>query len=400
MNREQEFLKKIEHVLHSYEEEYPTGAWEEFSREKKNRKRALLIWRLAGAAAVLLIAYVSLETFMMDVPPDSIAKKIFFENDSISGGEYHNKSVHDSAKIALESLQLEKLKPEKAGENRENKLITKELKERFRAKVSGYDSAKNDDSKLLVRDLREDDPDSANVTLPLAGNAIVRSKDAKKVDILPYDSFIDSLASQPDPEPARKKERKNLVYSLVLSPSLGSEKLNLGTGLEVAYKISDKLSLSGGLLYSSMNAKGSGDTNAPGDKTLQNVQFSVSGLEIPVGLQYQTKGGFYASASISGMSVISNRLEYNYLTQTTQTITVVSGGVPREIIRVVSRESTEKSREKIMDHIGFYNFSLGTKKAFGSDHLNIGPFIKVPFGTVSSERIKLTQGGFRLSLDF
>ena len=50
--------------------------------------------------------------------------------------------------------------------------------------------------------------------------------------------------------------------------------------------------------------------------------------------------------------------------------------------------------------MGFFNFSAGKKQAFGNVNLNIGPFVKVPFSSVSIERIKLLQGGIKVSVDF
>jgi hypothetical protein len=194
----------------------------------------------------------------------------------------------------------------------------------------------------------------------------------------------------------------NFKYSVVLSPSMGNQKLNLGTGMEIAYKLNDHFYLSSGIAYSSLNAQTTSDnTNLTSGKQLQGVNLELSGFELPIGLQYQTQSGFYATAGVLAMTVVNDHIEYNYLTQTTQTISVVSGGgPPQQVVTVTSVKSKETSPERINNYLGFYTFSAGKKTNLGTKNLNIGPFIKIPFGPVSTQNIRLMQGGLQLSFGF
>src|SRR5689334_11380195 len=64
MKNENRFFSEIEDVLHSHEDAYMEGAWESFVAKRK-RRRGLVWFRLAGAAAALLLfSFVAAQFFI------------------------------------------------------------------------------------------------------------------------------------------------------------------------------------------------------------------------------------------------------------------------------------------------------------------------------------------------
>lgn len=404
MNKEQKFFNKIEEILKSHQEEYIPGSWEEFSREKRKKRKTILLWRWTGAAAVLLLlAYSSFEFFSTETSQNKV-QTISHSNHGIITKDTSITEGHEERSLlklnkTTESYSLKQTR-KKVSENEKPLLDIKTVKifandrisdSRLHPDIIGKIGANEGLAAIDTIIARSSPTEISVVSNPLA-NVSDHNSD-KKVPT------FTNLTNQ-DVIVTKEKEGKKFVYSLVLSPSMGNQKLNLGTGLDVSYHIDNNISLSGGIMYSSLSAEKNINDGGAGNKKLQDVELAISGFEVPIRLEYQTKDGFYLTAGLSGMSVTNDKLAYNYITQTTQIITEVSGGVSRETVKIVSQESTEQSPEKIRNYIGFYTFSAGTKKAFGSNNINVGPFIKIPFGSVSSEKIKLIQGGFRLSFDF
>jgi hypothetical protein len=240
----------------------------------------------------------------------------------------------------------------------------------------------------------------------------------------------DSLANlnKPKPRTTDEKKSKNLSYAVMVSPSVGNQKMNFGTGVEVAYNINKNISVSSGIAYAYVNAGSNRNStleatqnrslqgynssfstsasasntlsfDAPGSsQSVKGVKLALSGLEIPLSFQYKTKGGFFVNAGVSAMSVIGNDLSYNYINN--RAVSTPSGSGLANTISVITEESTQKSNEKLKGYVGFYTLSAGKKINIGRGKLNFAPFIKIPFSRVSSENIQLMHGGVQLGFGF
>lgn len=448
MKNEKELFEEIENVLHAYEDAYTPGAWEEFVKKKK-RPRGLIFIRIAAAAAVLLMLGYAAWLFVPSTPVDTENRQT--KNTTKPPYIYPEKKPgHDSL-----TTDLAVVPPKSAGDN-------VAAPSRFAApgqpviaeQLTGHNGA---DEKLPVinrTDKTGQPARSANIaeiSIPKKDSAAVvtnmqplNNTNAPAIATTDAPSAVkpeprryergtqrlnyDSLASLNKPKtlPADNKKSKSISYALLVSPSVGNQKMNFGTGVEVAYNINKNFSVSSGVSYAYVNA-GSNRNGVPADatqnlsmkgynasfsapstpssfsntnssQTVQGVRLALSGLEIPLSFQYKTAGGFYLSAGVSAMSVIGNNLSYNYINN--RSVSTPSANGFASTISVITEETTERSNENLSGYIGFYTFSAGKKVSFGRGKLNFAPFIKIPFNRVSSESIQLMHGGIQLGIGF
>ncbi|MGF7079983.1 hypothetical protein [Mucilaginibacter sp. UYCu711] len=430
MENEDKFFSAIEDTLHSYEDAYPAGAWEDFREKRKRRKALVLFFRLGSAAVVLLfLSYATIQLFKKDTVPAQVAqtKNISREqkNDTLqpTRGVNNNDALVTSNKAVSQNKNNEN--KQQIGADKQDVATTRQgiitpAKESAKAGIVQKATVAEKDNAIIANVIVPDKTAAvnSNINAAIAGdtvkavNGITTTNVIAKTEVKKYTgstkSVYDSIFNSKTNKVATvadRKNQKNLSYGVVVSPALGNQKFNFGTGVEVAYKINKNFFVSSGIAYSSLNATGGGAllTAAPpgAASSGRDVSLQVSGFEVPIGLQYRTDNGFYVSAGIVAMGVTNNKLEYNYIAQTTAAVsTLDAAGVAQNSLKIVNEPKTEQSKEKIQNYLGFYMMSIGKKKKIGNNQLTFGPFVRVPFGAVSSQKISLFQGGITLGFDF
>lgn len=388
---EETFFNEIEEVLHSHEDSYEDGAWEEFERYRKPNKRKWPIYGWIAAAMILIVAGISLYNNSKTKNSDSIqavVKPIEREK---------TEQVTSSASKAIPST------------NQTISSLTEKLISKPNQKINlkEEETTKSPSNETLIAAIDQETAENPAVVKGDIHSEIVKNEPEKVIfEKLPKSQIVsagayDSLVNRNHTTPTIDKQNSRITYSLVVSPSMSNQKINFGAGMELSYRIDDRVSLSGGLMYSTLNAKSDGNNSlAYNQNATQGASLAVSGIELPLGIQYTLNSGFYASAGVSALGLLNDRLEYSFLQERTVALTQSSPTGPYEEYRVVSEQKTQKSIEPLNNYMGFFNFSAGKKQTFGNTNLNIGPFVKIPFSSVSSERIKLLQGGVRVSIDF
>ncbi len=386
MNKEQEqgFFNQIEDVLHTYEETYELGAWEEFDTNRKKNKRKWPLYMWTAAAIVLLIAgFGLLELTKKD---ELLNNQVVVKNLNEPLNIKADTGMHSKKNptIAIERLTVVAAQDEEIIARRVNSIVTQAEQ---------------------VITVQKNNSQSENITATPSGTPTVIAMDkaiAQKQDkFAPVTaSAYDSLVNRNRVIASADKSAKKLTYSLVVAPSVSNQKMNFGAGMELSYALGKGISINSGLLYTAINAKSNGKSLAASNNMSRGASLAVSGIELPLGIQYQTDKGFYAAAGVSAVGLLNDKLEYSYLEESMVTKTEFNAGIATEVYKVVSERKTEESIQPLNNYMGFFNFSAGKKQAFGKVNLNIGPFIKVPFSSVSTERIKLLQGGVKISIDF
>ncbi len=386
MNKEQEFLNQIEEVLLAHEETYELGAWEEFDANRKKNKLKWPIYTWAAAAVVLL--FVSFGLFEILKRDEQQKDQVFVKNDNEQREIKEDTKTPTKSNPTLERLDL-------LGEgNTEKALKTPSIhKNKFVATIDSPALTIMAQTDQLIAVEKPSQP-SENIAAPVAALGVLKNDKFTPVFAGAYDSLTNRNATI-TPASSRK-----LTYSLVVSPSLSNKKMNFGAGMELSYSLGNRLSINSGLMYTAINAKSDGESLVATNGKPQGANLAVSGIELPLGIQYQTERGFYATAGVSALGLINDKLEYSFLEEKTIMLTEFNAGISTQVLKVVSEKKTEKSIEPLHNYMGFFNFSAGKKQAFGNINLNVGPFVKVPFNSVSSERIKLLQGGIKISVDF
>ncbi|PJJ84487.1 hypothetical protein [Mucilaginibacter auburnensis] len=439
MKNEQEFFGEIENVLHAHEDAYLPGAWEEFVKTKK-RRRGLVYLRVAAAAAVLLMAGYAAWLFM-PAKPVANNNQTQIKNTPKTPYIYPKNGPGTDSLTTDRAIASRKTLQEQLSENPAPALKQKVTARNFtndvfveipkqvnkREEITGSNNSQDIAATELpvktenATTVTQQPDATSNQTSP------VLAADPRRYERGSQRLSYDSLANLNKPKLVASENKKSnaLSYSVMVSPSVGNQKMNFGTGVEVAYNINKNFALSSGIAYAYMNA-GSNRSGTPTDgvqadlrgynsnyassslassfntssssRTVQSVQMALSGLELPISFQYKTNSGFYVSAGVSAMSVIRNNISYDYLDS--RTVSTSSGKGLAPTISVITEKTTQQSTETVGGFIGFYTFSAGRKVSFGKGKLNIAPFIKVPFNRVSSENLQLMHGGVQLGFGF
>jgi hypothetical protein len=434
MENEDKFFGAIEDTLHSYEDAYPVGAWEDFRKERKRRRGIVLFLKLGSAAAVLLfLSYFTIQFFNKATVATQVAQtKPLSRQQKNNVTEPTQQINKNDGLVTTQTIKQDTNKQTYVqATGNEKHIAVAHQSVTHQNKVTPVKEAAKTTITQSPVSIEKNNPVIANVTVPnkttdvnsnnskaiyadtvrpinSVTNAIAQTGVKKYTGSTKsvYDSILNSKAPNKVATMAAKKSEKNLSYGVVVSPALGNQKVNVGTGVEVAYKISKNFFVSSGIAYSSLNATGSDNTDAyaaPGSVTNsgRDVSLQVSGFEVPIGLQYRTDNGFYVSAGIVAMGVTNNKFQYNYVVPTTAAVPMRdAAGFTQNTIQIVNEKKTEDVKEKLNNYLGFYMMSFGKKQKIGNNQFTFGPFMRVPFGAVSSKNISLFQGGITLGFDF
>lgn len=271
------------------------------------------------------------------------------------------------------------------------------------------------------------------------------------------------MASKPSLTDKPRREKSNKWQpSLYVSPLLGDLGIDMGYGVALGYAINDKIKISSGVAYSKLSAsrnygagpvgemmasapasnlEGSKGPAGPGGATgaagangangsslsldskglltsaynvvagqqtnlLQQVDGSLSGIDIPVEINYNISKKLYASAGVSGLVVINDNKKYTYVDNRNVKVSVETnrGNLKEDKSVLFSEQSTTnqplQAPKENIPFLGFYNISFGYRqKINGKSGVAIEPFLKVPMRNVTQENLKYMGTGIRLKFD-
>lgn len=428
-----ELFAHIKESLTEHEEVYVPGAWERF--EKKESKRTGWFWLagLSSAAAVLLIGF-ALFYFNNKTPEIVLEAKInpIKQNENI---------LPDTATV---------ISPDAVAQNLETKVAENE------AVVAQRKNNQVHNSPLIVT-IKQPDPVKHDVTVPNvqaviaqgqinAANPVVRAdqKEVKqsvndsialaKVDVkekpvvedhkpLSFQEFLDAEVEANKGKLVATKSTAKKVdkwdMGVVVAPSIdNSKKLNMGYGFSLDYALSSKVSISSGVSYNEMGASKSAinhantTPNSPGapsamvkeTKSLQSVEASLAGIDIPLGIKYNLSKKLYTNIGVSAFAILNQSQHNNYLHGTVEyvpsTMTNVAGF---RAVFMEKKVSEPVPVEEIRDdkYLGFYNLSFGYKQSIsGNKAFSVEPFMKLPMKSFTKENLHLMGTGVRLKFDF
>lgn len=257
----------------------------------------------------------------------------------------------------------------------------------------------------------------------------------------------------------RKEKNKKWQPSLYVSPLFGDLGIDMGYGVSVGYAINDKIRISSGVAHTRLSASRSygagpvgemiasapnsvggpqgavgatgaaganGATGAKGTSldskaaltsaynfvagsqtnSLQQVDGSLSGIDIPVEINYNFNKKLYASAGVSGLVVINDNKKYTYVDNRNVKVSVETnrGNLKEDKSVMFSEQNTTKqpiqAPQENIPFLGFYNISFGYRqKISGRTGVALEPFLKVPMKNVTQENLKYMGTGIRLKFD-
>ncbi|ANI87868.1 hypothetical protein A9P82_00145 [Arachidicoccus ginsenosidimutans] len=393
MNKK-DLIEQIKDRLQAHEEDYAPGAWEQFVQYEKSKKKRPLFW--AAAASILLLlgtgAFYYLNTLKNNIAQQALVTNKNSDNQipqvaakTDSAQNTHNafsqnKSVASSSASSLSSTQ--------------NIVISH---------PNNYSSTQQQiikDTSSVIKNILPQHADT-NTTQQLANNnEQEQNSDSGKLNYMSTDFPF-------------KSKRKSIALAnrwlmdVVVAPSVSnSNKLNMGYGVAVGYKLSQRLSINSGLSYSQLTAVNS-NSNSVGiaSSSAPSVETNVTGLSVPLEFRYNLNQKWYVSAGASAMAVLSNKQHTTYIANSiaTDAFTSKNGNLfaTQNVIAPpkVATSALEQSQGN-QNFAGFLNFSLGFKQQLSKGtKFSIEPFISIPAtNNFSKQNVHLSNAGVRLKI--
>lgn len=380
----QELIEHMKSQLNELELDYRDGAWERFL-EKKNRHRKLLFWRRATAAAAVLF-------FMLLLIPGRLnrqgTKQIVLHPPGTVADRQHTATIIAvTPTVNSRHSYSGKAKSPMAG----------------RKPISIF-------TALTIAGPQTEDPEvragdiSGQQEIPVQAIE-AKPKEKKKPS---FEELLAAESAQNQPLPKRSDNRK-WTFALSIGQALDTRsKTDLSLGTHIAYALSDRLSLSSGLLYNQLGGAKTIPLPEPSvrnGKMLNGSQANLAGIDIPLDLQIKAGKQLYARVGVSAYAVLSQRQTLNYSENKMVVTSYVdpSGTTHTETVTTTEVSTESVPEEKLKQHnlIGLYNLSVGYQQKITRQHtLSFEPYLKIPINGYSEQKLNLVQGGLRIKVDF
>jgi len=432
-HKKEELIAHIRHTLQRHEEPYMPGAWERFNEKPATKNRPLLwIMRLSGAAAVLVIGFALFwYTSEEQVPSVQTAKSKLSippagADEAPTGTSMGVTTLTPAATSAHHDSE----------QGKNNRLFTA-----YVPVSPAKNSPFHTDASLALNengsaDKAESTGSTNNTAHNSSGNtnaadALIAQNDNTKniTDYLAEESLKNE--SRPHKLAVNGKPKK-WSMAFMLAPSFGNtDELNLGYGLSMNYRLSDRFSIHSGIAYNKMNARKNFQTNIgmssvvmANTKSLEMITEEVTGIDIPLELRYHVNKNVYANMGVSGFAVLSQNRNNTFVQEVViKSATsssgsanlpggIASGGDAQDSFGpkgqfantyIMNQRTTEKVAPSALnrtDYLAFYNLSVGyTRKIYKNNTLSVEPFVKLPINGTADD-LRMMGKGLRLKVGF
>lgn len=426
MNKGEEHKELIQQVaerLRNHTEPYKEGAWERFAAAYGHKRRRRM-WPYWSAAAILL-ATIGLYLTVQQ-PNESATQPQFVQQDAMPQSvapteiEEHEQEESERPETVVGSAILPAHDQGKTRPHHEE--VEQDLHAGTQAVGNEMALVKDSVGDHRVADRTSVLADTASTPdhMPNRLAAAIETEGA---------GHPDAYTKMP---PKSDSGMEKWDVGLVVSPSLTSETVNIGGGLAVAYRISDKFSIGSGISiaqlgvgenpnyrpgYTSRQSDLSAPTNpsvdypvfngkseaALGYKQEVSLTSSVVTLDIPLDIRYEVAKGFYTSLGVSYVAILNEQRTGHYIDKI-NTNTFTNGSSADRLAPTEFVYSSEKISDKPLrgnGYAGFMNFSIGKKLPISTKlFLSVEPYFKLPIGRLSKEEMNFTNGGIRVVTGF
>ncbi|MFD1770216.1 outer membrane beta-barrel protein [Sphingobacterium suaedae] len=235
-----------------------------------------------------------------------------------------------------------------------------------------------------------------------------------------------------DLRPRKLQIADRLELGAFLSPSTTNQSFDVGGGLVLAYKLSNKLAVRTGasfnqyevgILASELASEGGGRMDSPVDgaqliskevpyrvnsiplPNLNSVTGKIQTLDIPVEFRYHLSKDFYATSGVSYAVVLSQE-RFNHYSGYSDVPTYSSASdsdspTNKPVNKVERTEPSAEENVHSNGFGGFVNFSIGRKTQLGkSMKISVEPFVKLPVGQFKRADMNYTNGGIKIITHF
>ena len=389
--------KKIKKVFNNHREAYNPDDWEKMRVLLTGKKRGLIIWmQIAKAASVVL--FVGVSTFYVNRNDDTQhSKNINTEQNKVYNTE--NKPLKETIKFS--TLNKHKISLSENVKNRiypyTEQTINNDLNkidENNRVAVNKSDSTISA-NKIKTAENKLNDSLSKSLQIQLTEYQLLAVEEEHKSRF----DFAVAIAS---------------MYSYSSQATNGS--INMGAGFSASYNLSEKLSISSGLLIAKQslsynsgsldmlfdNSANNYETNVSklNDNTSSDSQIEFIGLDIPLNVKYKIKK-LIITTGISSLVYISEKniySSYKLISNTAFNSTSNKYETVNTLQNVQIEEKT--SAFSSMDFAGLLNLSVAYQLPLNKGSITFEPFIKYPISKISSADLKIGSGGLSLQYCF
>lgn len=388
---EKKLIEEIKEGLLNFELPYEEGNWENFletygdrlNEENKNRKIRIWLWRSIPAAALLAIGI--------------SAVLLLWNNKERNSSTPPSNTAHKPTTSATPILPTEKTD------------ISNEKKQKVHSILPSLTTASISDSSMKkpayrpIRPQLSDIPPKkkAKITLELTSLALNKGR------ILVFEKAkrTEKVASDRIHMPSASSDKWQL--GLELTNSFRLHNPNTVAGILTQFKVSEKIRLSAGLMYSSLTAPHHSDpVQLSYDTKIVGGESSLKAVDLPLSVEYEPYHGWYVSVGISNLTVLKEEKLYHMQTEKLQesVTTDPATGAAITVFEVKKSEFVQQASEKDFEgksNLRYLNFSLGRKQHL-TQHidLSIEPFVKIPMGNLKKTNIDLLQSGLKFKVIF
>lgn len=418
----QDIIKRMSERLREHSVPYREGAWEHFERKQKKRYTFLHFWPYYSTAAILLISFI--------LSLRSLKKEPILQ-------DFVKRNTESEIEIEKDERVIEKVE-ERVGDINS---LRREIHRNKEGVLISEPNESHDNNKLVIRDIT-DELTLGEERISFQEVIIDKSEIDNGVKIrreLPFEvksnesSLLNMISTIKEGEVLLEGESssKRWGIGLELSPIMGSSKqVNIGGGIAVAYLLSPKVSLSSGISYIQLGMERTPHSRTPSGypqlsspntgsvfssqdiaipigkaqtKSLHSVLSNLSGIDIPLIVNYHINKKFYLATGLSVFSVFDENRTNLFKNHVSEVLYSGSDPLnPKPVMRAFY--SQEKVNEKMYEGKGlnsFLNFSVGYSLPI-SERMGflIEPFYKVHMSSSSEDRMSLSNGGLKLSTRF
>ena len=381
----EELIDHIKNQLADFDQGYTEGAWESF-RDKNERRKKLALWvRIAGAAAILLVAIILLPS-KLSRDQNLVYKEI------VIGKKSEDRHILSKVIAPLKKQNL-----------RRQQVVYQVGRAYNNIPVNTHNPIAiiNPVSSIDAGTIAEND----NIT-GVSNNTTKAPETAKR-------KTMDDLFASDTNKPTRlipgNPDKAKWGFGFSVGQAMDNRsKTNLYVGTHVSYQINSRLALASGVAFNQLGGYKSvklPEATVQSGKFLSGAMAGLYGIEVPLELQYKTGSKVYARAGVSAFTVISQKQTLAYTEQTVSVSNYIdnNGKEHSETIttKAVSTEAVPQAKLQQHAFIALYNFAVGYQfKINNRNALALEPYVKLPATGFSEQKLNLAQGGMRIKFDF
>ena len=405
-DKHKDITEQMAEKLRNHSLPYKEGAWERFQEFEASKSKRVVLWPYFSAAAAMLIfaftLFINLNNEQVDVSGEMAKTDLPAE---IGGSRIAPPAsdLHEEERT-VEALELNKIRT---------------IEESSIIRVNNIASDEGYASEAYVAVAKETEAEITEAKEEATHTPLDNKEERKRStfnDGLYKQDFYQEVAEVKNNE-ASNSSKWN--FSVELSPNIKDNNVNFGGGVAVAYNLTKRLSISSGISYVELDAnRGPNQVDMPADaptagvstynysKSLNAVNTSLRGLDIPINLKIDINDNMYASAGVSVFSVLDETRYNGYEERVAELSfagTEKSGSKsPEPLMRTIySTEVSEETPYEDKNFTGFFNLSVGYRLPFLKKlNLAVEPYLKIPVGSLTEEDMNLSNGGLKIITSF